>query len=359
MADRAKLTAEGGATLRDVAERAGVSISTVSRVLGGSYPAAAATRARVMQAVEELDYVANAQARALAGGGTKLIAVLVPLVGGNDFGSYVAQGIDEQCVDEGRICLLSNTSYDPDRELAVIRLMREQRADAVILVGGVPLDPEYDTRMRQHAHALAAAGSRLVLVGRPPLGPDVPAITVEYDNAGGAQAATNYLLSHGHRRILYLGARPGHTAASARLEGYRRGLADHGVAYDESLVVEGEFSRPSGYRMMRERLAREEPPDFTAILAGDDPVAVGARHALREVGLRIPDDLSMVGYDDLAVAGDLGLTSVHIPYEELGRTAVRLALHQRDTRDHDQTSIHRVLGTHLVIRDSVRPRAIG
>lgn len=349
---------EREATLRDVARRADVSISTVSRVLGGSYPTAPATRAKVMRAVEELDYVANAQARALVGAGTRTIAILVPSLT-SPFCTYIAQGVEEQAAAEGRLCLVSTTNEDPERELAVVRLMREQRADAVILVGSAVAGEEYHARMSQYAHSLAAAGSRLVLIGRPlPSPDDVPAIIVEYDNTGGAYAATSHLISRGHERILYLGQRPGRTTFEARIEGYRQALADHEIAHDPSLEVAGAFARGHGYRMMQDRLATG-PTDFTAVFAGDDETAAGAIEALREHGLRVPDDISMVGYDDLPVASDLRLTTVHIPHEELGRTAVRLAFHERDTRNRGQTAVHRILGTHLVLRDSTRPRRTG
>lgn len=346
-------TAPGRATLRDVAARAGVSMSTVSRVLGGGYPTAASTKEKVLRAVEELDYVANAHARALAGGSSKTVAILVGSVA-IEFQAYIAQGVEEQATDDKHLCLVCSTGGDPERELAYIQLMREQGARAVVLVGTVVADDAYHARMRQFAQALDAAGSRLALVGRPPLARDVPAVVVEFDNEGGAYAATSHLLTQGHERILYLGKQPGQTTAEGRLAGHLRALADFGVEPDESLIVAGEFGRQPGYQMMKARL-EAGPVDFTAIFAGDDPAAAGAIQALREHGLRVPDDVSMVGYDDLAVAADLGLTTVHIPHEELGRTAVRLALHQADARGEGPGLVHRKLATQLIVRDSVRP----
>ncbi len=337
-----------GVTIRDVAARAGVSVATVSRVLAGNYPTAPATRSKVMRAVRDLDYVVNVHARALAGISAKMIAVVVDAVTA-PFYAYVAQGAEEQAAEDGRLCLICTTGGDPARELAIVKLMREQRADAVILVGSVVPSEDYTARMTQYAHALSAAGTRLVLCGRPALGPDVPALTAEYDNAGGAYAVTSHLLSAGHRRILFLGSSPGGTTADARVDGYRRALADHRVPVDPGLEVPGGFGRPAGYRMMRERLAAGAP-DFTAVFAGDDLVAAGALQALREAGLRVPEDVSMVGYNDDPFAADIGLTTVHIPAEELGRAAVRLAV-----RGADDAPVRAMLGTHIVVRDSVRP----
>jgi LacI family transcriptional regulator len=337
-------------TIREVAEHAGVSVATVSRILSGTYPAAPATRAKVMRAVEALDYVANHHARALQGTTRKSIAIIVNSVISPHY-AHVAQGVQTQAAEDSRLCQIGTSGGDAERELAMVQFMREQHPEAVILVGNVNADDEYRARMSRYAHALAAIGSRLVLCGRPPLGPDAPAVVVEYDNTGGAYAATSHLLSNGHRRILYLGRRAGYTTADARIDGYRSALAAYGVAHDPGLEADGTFERFEGYRMMRERLAAG-PPDFTAVFAANDQIAAGARQALIERGLTVPGDVSLVGFDDLPPAADIDLTTVYQPHEELGRTAVRLALeHARN----GGPPPHTVLGAHLVIRGSVRP----
>lgn len=338
------------ATIRDVASAAGVSIATVSRVLAGTYPTAPSTRRRVMHAVQELDYVVNQHARALAGVSTRNVGLVLSSVV-SPFYAHVAQAVESQAAQEGRLCLISTTGSDLRRELASLKLMLEENAEAVILVGNVVDNDEYRKRVTEYARALAAAGSRLVLCGRPPIGPDVPAVVVEYDNVGGARAATGHLLSAGHRRILYLGHKPGYTTSEGRLAGYRDGLAAHGVPHDPTLEVpSARLDRADGYRLMRGRLGAG-PPDFTAVQAANDLVAAGARQALREHGRNIPDDVSLIGYDDLPPAADIGLTTVHLPHDELGRTAVRLALRPDRT---DPVGDHVVLGTHVVVRDSVR-----
>jgi LacI family transcriptional regulator len=353
MARRARKPTDGArrSTIREVAARAGVSVATVSRILAGNYPASPTTRNRVMRAVKELDYVANIHARALAGNPSKSVAIVLNSVISPHY-AHVAQGVQTQAAAEGRLCLIGTTGGDAERELAMVKFMREQHAEAVILVGNVVADEAYRTRMSRYAHALAAVGSRLVLCGRPSLGPDVPAVVVECDYRGGAFAATSHLLSAGHERILFLGRRPGYTTAEARLAGYRNALAAHGVPHDEDLEVDGTFERHEGYRMTKERLAAGQQ-DFTAVFACNDLIASGARQALLERGLAVPDDVSMVGFDDLPPALDLNLTTVHLPHEELGRIAVRLAL-EHAARGGDPG--HVVLGTHLVVRDSVRPR---
>ncbi|PAZ09460.1 LacI family transcriptional regulator [Streptomyces sp. SA15] len=338
------------ATIKDVARHAGVSVATVSRILSGTYPNAPATRSKVMRAVRELDYVANAHARKLAGVRPKSVAIVVNSVISPHY-AHVAQGVHEEAARAGRLCIVGTTGGDLERELAAIQLMREEHAEAVILVGNINPDEAYRERMAGYARALAAAGSQLVLCGRPPLGPDVPAIVVEYDNTGGAFAATSHLLSAGHKRILFLGRRSGYTTPESRVAGYRAALAAHGVPHDPGLEVDGvRMVRREGYRMMRERLDAG-PRDFTAVFASNDLIAAGAREALRERGLRIPEDVSMVGFDDLPPAADIDLTTVYIPHEELGRTAVRLALKSETPG----ASEHVLLGTHIVVRDSVCP----
>lgn len=346
-------------TIRDVAQLAGVSLATVSRVLADNYPVAKATRARVLRAIQDLDYVANTHARALAGVQTPPVAFILNDVRGPSF-TDAAHGVEQEAASRGRLCLVCTTQGDPERELAVVKLMREQRAAAVILIGGVVDDENYRTRMVEIAHTLHAVGSRLVLCGRPGLGAGVPATVVEYDNESGAYAVTSHLLANGHRRVLflggYLGGNAAHTTSAGRVVGYRRALADFGVPFDANLVENCEFSRDAGYASTQARLAAGA--DFTAIFGETDMVAVGALAALTDAGLRVPEDISLVGYDDIGLAKDLRprLTTVHVPYEELGRTAVRLALeyHERPERTEGQQVL---LGTHVVVRQSVARRS--
>ncbi|WP_324612896.1 LacI family DNA-binding transcriptional regulator [Streptomyces sp. SBT349] len=332
-----------------MAARAGVSAATVSRILSGTYPNAPATRGKVMRAVRELDYVANAHARGLAGARPRSVAIVVNSVTSPHY-AHVAQGVQEEAARAGRLCVVGTTGGDPERELDMIHLMREEGVEAVILVGNVIADAAYRERMAGYARALAVAGSQLVLCGRPPMGPEVPAVVVEYDNTAGARAVTGHLLSAGHRRILFLGRRPGYTTPESRVAGYRAALDAHRVPHDPGLEVGGTMERHEGCRMMRERLDAG-PRDFTAVFAANDQIAAGARAALRAEGLRIPEDVSMVGFDDLPPAADIDLTTVHVPHKELGHTAVRLAL-ENETPG---TARHAVLGTHIIVRDSVRP----
>ena len=342
------MATKGRVTIREVAERAGVSVATVSRVLSGNYPVPPATRARVLRAAQALDYVANAHARALVGGGRKMVAVVLRQVT-SPFYAQVAEGIEAEAAERGWLCLLGATGGDPQRELEFVQLMREEGARLVILVGGVVEDDAYRERVAHYAQALDSAGARLVLCGRPAPDADIPALVVEFDNEAGARAITGHLLSAGHRRIVFLGGLPGNTTLDARVAGYRAALAEHGLPPEAGHVVDCGLGRSAGHRAMTELLKDER--EFTAVVAGDDMVAAGAIRAIGEAGLRVPDDISVVGYNDIPLAEDFSppLTTVRTPSTELGRAAVRLAL-----RDPEQAAGARhLLGTHIVVRDSV------
>jgi LacI family transcriptional regulator len=384
------MTSKGRVTIREVAERAGVSMATVSRVLSGNHPVPASTRARVLRAARDLDYVANAHARALVGGGRKMVAVVLRQVT-SPFYAQVAEGVEAEAAARGWLCLVGTTGGDPGRELEFVQLMREEGARLVILVGGVVEDDAYRERVAHYAQALASSGARLVLCGRPAPDPDIPALVVEFDNEAGARAITGHLLSAGHRRIVFLGGLPGNTALDARVAGYRAALAEHGLGPEAAHVVDCGLGRAAGHRAMTELLkaggnlgpgdcatsdadtldtatpggvtldtatAGTTTPDtgparFTAVFAGDDMVAAGALRAIADAGLRVPQDISVVGYNDIPLAEDFNppLTTVRTPAEELGRAAVRIAL-----RDPEHAAgAHHLLGTHIVVRDSVQP----
>jgi LacI family transcriptional regulator len=316
--------------------------------MGGEYPVSSATRTRVLRAVHDLDYVADARAKAVAGAGTPSLAFVLEDITGPSF-AHMAHGVEREAARHGHLCLVCSTEGDVRHESDFVEMMRAQRAAAVILVGGGADTAVHRERTRRMADSLASAGSRLVLCGRPPLGPGAPVTVVEYDNEGGAHALVAHVLAQGHRRILFLGGRPDHTTALGRERGYLAAHRARAVEPDPALLLHGDLTRDSGYRLLRHALA--DGLEFTAVVAATDMVAAGALTALREAGLDVPRDISLAGYDDIPFARDLhpALTTVHVPYEELGRLAVRTAL----GRTSDAPDEHLLLGTHVVVRDSV------
>ncbi|VXB09017.1 Transcriptional regulator, LacI family [Microbacterium sp. 8M] len=339
-------------TMTDVAERAGVSTATVSRVLNGNYPVAQATKDAVKRAIDDLGYTANAHARALASASTHSVGIIVnDLV--DPFFSYIVRGVEQEAATTGRLCIVAASQGDVGREIELIDRMISQRTDAVIVVGGAYDDAGARRRMAERARTLAGMGSTLVLCGRPPVGDNVPTKIVGYDNEGGAFAVTEHLLSLGHRRILYLGGPVGLSTSVARLAGYRRAMQSRGVDAPPELVHQGAFGRRFGHSAMSEILASKL--DVTAVFAANDLVAAGALDAMTAAGVRVPEDMSLVGYDDIPQSNELTpkLTTVHVPLEEMGRESVRLALTQDDDAFGRHAEGEIIVGTRLIVRDSV------
>jgi LacI family transcriptional regulator len=344
-------------TLVEVAARAGVSPATVSRVLNGNYPVAESTRQRVEEAVRELDYVVNAHARALLHATSGIVGVVL-----NDasdpFFAGIARGIQSAAAETSRLSVICNSEGDPAQEFAFLDLLRGHRADAVILVGAAPEDEEYRAAASARARGLRSSGTRLVLCGRPSPGDDAPGDVVAIDNAGGSTAITRHLVELGHRRIAYVTGPDGRSTTTARLAGFRAALAEAGIAVDEKLVVHGDFSRQAGREAVERLLATGR--GFTAVLAANDLVAAGAVSALRAAGRRIPDDVSVAGYDNLPTAVDVwpNLTTVHVPLEEIGRKAIELAFGPVNAQETGTQAVVTV-PTELVVRDSTAEPAAG
>ncbi|MEV5969835.1 LacI family DNA-binding transcriptional regulator [Streptomyces sp. NPDC051921] len=344
-------------TLADVAARARVSPATVSRVLNGNYPVAAATRERVMRAVDELDYVPNGPASSLAAATSDLVGVLVNDIADPFFGimAGAAQGaIGETGAGRAggeKLAVVCNTGGSPERELTYLTLLQRQRAAAVILTGGSLEDPEHLAAVTAKLTKLTDAGTRVVLCGRPPLA-DLTAATLAFDNRAGARRLTEHLLALGHRRIGYVAGPAGRTTTRHRLEGHREALREAGLA--EGPTVHGPYDRASGYDATVELLRLA--PDLTAVVAANDTVALGVCAALRERGMSIPGDVSVAGFDDLPFSVDVvpALTTVRLPLHEAGARAGRLALGAEEAPPGGLATIV----AELVVRGSTgRPRA--
>ncbi|MCX4786823.1 LacI family transcriptional regulator [Streptomyces sp. NBC_01221] len=328
-------------TLADVAARARVSPATVSRVLNGNYPVAASTRERVLRAVDDLDYVLNGPASSLAAATSDLVGILVNDIADPFFG-IMAGAAQTEIGGPGdgsgraggeKLAVICNTGGSPERELTYLTLLQRQRAAAVVLTGGAVEDPGHQAAISAKLAKLADAGTRVVLCGRPPLpGSEAVVAALAFDNRGGGRRLTEHLLSLGHRRIGYVAGPLERTTTRHRLEGHldamrAAGLGDGASAGEqERLTVHGPYDRRSGYEATLELLRRE--PEVTAIVAANDTVALGAGAAVRDRGLRIPEDVSVAGFDDLPFSVDAvpALTTVRLPLFEAGARAGRLAM---------------------------------
>ncbi|HWU07394.1 MAG TPA: LacI family DNA-binding transcriptional regulator [Streptomyces sp.] len=323
-------------TLADVAARARVSPATVSRVLNGNYPVASSTRERVLRAVDDLDYVLNGPASSLAAATSDLVGILVNDIADPFFG-IMAGAAQSEIGGPGdgtgraggeKLAVVCNTGGSPERELTYLTLLQRQRAAAVVLTGGALEDPAHQAAMAVKLARLADAGTRIVFCGRPPLpGTDAVTAALAFDNRGGARRLTEHLIALGHRRVGYVAGPLERTTTRHRLEGHREAMKAAGLYGDEeNVTVHGPYDRSSGYDATLELLRRE--PEVTAVVAANDTVALGACAAVRDLGLRIPEDVSVAGFDDLPFSVDAvpALTTVRLPLYEAGARAGRLAM---------------------------------
>ncbi len=315
----------GRPRLSDVAAAAGVSSATVSRVLTGDYPVASATRERVLKAVRACNYVPNAHAQALVSARSGIIGVVLADVS-DPFFSEVVRGVQAAAKLAGRLVVICNTEADPDQELEYVSLLRTQRAEAVLVVGAAPLERRHGAEMARHADGLAADGGSLVYCGRPrPPGTRAGKV-VKLDNAGAGVLAARRLLAAGHRDILYLAGPERRTTTAERLAGALGELGRQRVAASRLQVTYGPFNRTTGYREVSVRADAGALPN--AVLAANDLLAIGALNALRDRGIGVPHDVSVIGIDDIPATSDLTprLTTVRLPLAALGQLATRVAL---------------------------------
>ena len=342
-------------TLQDVADRAGVSLTTASRVVNeGSRRVGAQLADRVNQAVAELGYTANLQARAVATGQSTMIGVVVHDIADPYFSS-IASGLIEAAGAHQLLVAMSSTPATEAAEREYVALMRAQRARAVILIGS----RTDDTAGRQALHAEIAAftgfGGRAVAVGQDLLGVD----TVRPENAAGAEALARAMVALGHRRFAVLAGPRGLLTATDRLAGFAAGLAAWSVPLPEARVIYGPFSRDGGYEAMSAILAAGgELPD--CVFAVTDVMALGALARLRAGGLQVPADIALAGFDDIATLRDVypPLTTVRLPLKQMGEMAAGLVLSEGVPAAGRAAAAPRVIPVpgEVILRESTIPR---
>ncbi len=295
------------ATIRDVAERAEVSVASVSRVLNGAGPVTEATRQRVLEAVEALQYVPHSGARSLSTSRTNTVGVILPDLYGEYF-SELIRGMDVAARALGYHLIVSSSHDDAAEASAAIRSMRG-RVDGLIV-----LSPHVGAA--NLASGLARQTPVLLMNGG---GADVGRASIVVDNHGGAVAAVEHLVALGRRRIAHIAGPAGNLDAEARMAGYMEAMAAAGLP---TSVVDGTFTKASGHAAGEALAALAERPD--AVFAANDNMAVGAMLALQEAGLRVPEDIALVGFDDIPLASLVrpGLTTLKIQIAETGRNAL-------------------------------------
>jgi len=328
--------------MREVAEQAQVSVTTVSHVINDTRPVSDELRARVTAAMDLLGYQPNQLARSLRRGETHTIGMIIP-DGANPFFAEVARGIEDTGFEHGYSVILCNSDGNLEKELLYTNVLNEKQVDGIIYVAA--------GLSQEHILGLQQRGLPVVVVDREI--PGLPVGTVITDNAQGGWLATGHLLSLGHRRIACLSGPHDLTPSAERVTGYRQALEAAMVFVDECLVLRGDFNFESGYKSMTELLALEEPP--SAVFACNDLMAMGAMAAAAESGCRVPADLSVVGFDDIELASYSipALTTVRQPKYEMGAIAARMLLEHM--RQDDLTPQRQILATELVVRKSSAP----
>jgi LacI family transcriptional regulator len=328
----------GSATIIDVAREAGVSYATVSRVINNKAHVKPEKREAVLEAMQRLGYVVNQQARSLAGGRSHIIGLLVQDLISSWMGQII-RGIDEELVN-AQYDLMIYTSHRRKAAEASYAAISHGLADGVLLI--IPRNvTAYIGSLREQSfpHVLidCSLGDRL-------------SHSVEVANWEGAYQATTYLIGLGHHRIGFVTGQLEMESGRDRLAGFQAALHDHGIQLDPSLIIEGNYLQQRGFEAGQQLLSRPDRP--TAIFASNDASAFGVIDAAHAHGLRLPDDLSILGFDDIPEAASIhpALTTVRQPLEQMGRIGTQILIRALD--DPDMPIARVVLPTELIIRRS-------
>jgi len=326
-------------TIVDVAAEAGVSFGTVSRVINNDKHVRNETRERVLNAMQQLGFVANRQARSLAGGKTNSVGVLVPDLGTGYIGEII-RGIDAELSLSGIDLILYTTHRTASKEANFVANLATGMVDGLLLV--LPRNPA------DFIGNLTQRNFPFVLIDHQGIGKNCPAVGAT--NWQGGFTATEYLIKLGHQRIGFITGWMDLGCAMDRLEGYRSALRTYHIPEKLELIYKGTFFQPDGFAGTSAMLDLPEPP--TAIFASNDVMAMGAMDAIRDRGLRVPEDVSVIGFDDIPQASLVRptLTTINQPLEKMGRVATQMLL---DLLHNPAKEAERIeLPTQLVVRDS-------
>jgi LacI family transcriptional regulator len=331
-------TKKRAVTIQDVAKAAGVSVSTVSRVLNDRVDVASDTQDRVLAVIDELGYTSNLAARSMRSRRSNLLGLVVPDIG-FPYSIEIMKGVDRAIAESVFDLLLYTTGgiHKPgtaSREQHYVSVLNNSLTDGVLVVAS-------------SASEFVTHGP-IVAVDPHLIDPNYP--SVQGMNYRGALEAVEYLLDFGHRRIGFIGGRPEIMSSGRRLKGYRDALTQAGIEIDESLILPGDFSTQTGYERALQLLSLSPPP--TAIFASNDQSAIGVLQAADELGLGIPDNLSLIGFDNISEAGHLGLTTVDQHLAEMGYVATQMLIKLVNGEELD-SKVHK-MQTKLIERKSCK-----
>ncbi len=329
--------------LDDVARALGVSTATVSRALSGKAGVSSEVAARVRQTAAEMGYVANVHARTLAGGTTNVVGLVVHEIGDPYF-TEIAGGLVDAAEANDLLVQVCHAGRDPGRELKQVRTLVAHRVRAIVLAGSGHADPAADADLRTVLEGYVARGGRVVAIGRRHLRSDA----LRPDNVGAGATLARHLLELGHRRVAVLAGPSRLTTVEDRMAGVLS--VTDGRDDLELNVLETDFTRDGAAAGAAEVMERW--PGTTAVLALNDAMAIGVLETLRRRGVRVPEEVSVAGFDDVAVAAQLSpsLTTTRFPLDDMGRQALELVLQPPAAEPRE-----RQVGHQLVVRESTAP----
>jgi LacI family transcriptional regulator len=325
-------------TIKDIAREARVSYATVSRALNNKYGVNPETREKILRIARELNYSPNAIARGLVSSRSFTIGLILPDLT-NPYFPAVAAGIESYAQDRGYSVFLCNTNWDRRRETAYIRLLSERRVDGIILAPS-------GTSIEEEVRELLP----MVFVTNAPKNTTYSSVVI--DNIRGGYLAAKHLIECGYSSIGFIGVEEHEMMDNERLEGYRRAFNRYGRELDSRFIRFGDFRQQTGYALITEMIRSGEYPD--AIFAENDILAIGILHGIKDSGLKVPDDIALIGFDDIAFSAyqEIQLSTIHQPKEEMGSTAAEILIEEIEGRPGETPPRKVILEPELIVRSS-------
>jgi LacI family transcriptional regulator len=325
-------------TIKDIAREARVSYATVSRALNNKYGVNPETREKILRIARELNYSPNAIARGLVSSRSFTIGLILPDLT-NPYFPAVAAGIESYAQDRGYSVFLCNTNWDRRRETAYIRLLSERRVDGIILAPS-------GTSIEEEVRELLP----MVFVTNAPKNTIYSSVVI--DNIRGGYLAAKHLIECGYSSIGFIGVEEHEMMDNERLEGYRRAFNRYGRELDSRFIRFGDFRQQTGYALITEMIRSGEYPD--AIFAENDILAIGILHGIKDSGLKVPDDIALIGFDDIAFSAyqEIQLSTIHQPKEEMGSTAAEILIEEIEGRPGETPPRKVILEPELIVRSS-------
>lgn len=332
-------------TIKEVAKKAEVSTATVSRVLNGNYPVSKEAYEKVMDAVEAVGYRPNAVAKSLKMNKTFMIGLVVPDIS-NPYFMEIARGVEQVISEFGYTLTFCSTDEDPDKEIKLLKALNEKRVDFVILASSLTDEKPLVDLMKQ--------GLRIIMVDT-----ILPGLNVDFvveDNENASYELIDYAIKLGHKKVGIVNGIMGISTAEARFTGYKKALEDNGLAYNDLYTVEGGYYRDIAYKSVLEMLKANKSNLPTLIYATNNQMTEGVMMAAKEMGLSIPEDLSLVSFGDITLPQlvEPKLTVVSQDSRAIGVKAGQILMQRMDTKEEQEPYATYIVTSELLVQDSVK-----